>query len=39
MPELTISESLYRKLEDQTEGSMEDTLWELMYQSYRDLEH
>ncbi|AEH36849.1 hypothetical protein Halxa_2224 [Halopiger xanaduensis SH-6] len=35
MPEVTVSERLYEKLEEQTDESVEDVLWELMYQSER----
>lgn len=36
MPEVTVSESLYEKLTEQTDGSIEDTVWELMYQARRE---
>ena len=36
MPEVTISERLYAKLEEQCDDSVEDALWDLMYQSHRD---
>ncbi|WP_394352354.1 phosphohydrolase [Natronolimnobius sp. AArcel1] len=35
MPEVTVSEQLYAKLEEQTDESIEDALWELMYQTQR----
>lgn len=31
MPEITVSESLYRKLESTAEDDIEDALWEMTY--------
>ncbi|WP_345780919.1 phosphohydrolase [Halosolutus gelatinilyticus] len=39
MPEVTVSESLYKKLEEQTEESIEDAVWELMYQARRETQY
>lgn len=36
MPEVTISENLYAKLEEQTDDAVEDALWELLYQARRE---
>ncbi|WP_394341816.1 phosphohydrolase [Natrarchaeobius halalkaliphilus] len=36
MPEVTISDRLYEKLEEQSDDAVEDALWELMYHSHRD---
>lgn len=36
MPEdITVSERLYEKLEEQADESVEDALWDLMHQSQR----
>ncbi len=35
MPDVTVSDNLYAKLEEQTDESIEETLWELMYQTQR----
>ncbi len=36
MPEVTISERLYEKLDEQCNDTVEDALWDLMYQSHRE---
>lgn len=36
MPEVTVSESLYQKLDAQTDETFEDTVWELMYKARRE---
>ncbi len=36
MPEVTVSDSLYQKLTEQTDESIEDAVWELMYQARRE---
>ena len=36
MPEVTVSESLYEKLEAEANDSIEDAVWELMYQARRE---
>lgn len=36
MPEITVSESLYRKLEDATDGrDTEDAMWEMVHKFER----
>ncbi|RKD94907.1 phosphohydrolase [Halopiger aswanensis] len=36
MPEVTISDNLYSKLEEQCDDAIEDAVWELLYQSRRE---
>ncbi len=36
MPEVTVSDSLYQKLTEQTDDPIEDVVWELMYQARRE---
>ena len=35
MPEITVSDRLYEKLEEQTEEEIEDALWDMMHQTQR----
>lgn len=36
MPEVTVSDSLYEKLEAEADESIEDAVWELMYKARRE---
>lgn len=36
MPEVTISDTLYAKLEAECDDAIEDVVWELLYQSRRE---
>lgn len=39
MPEVNVSESLYKKLEEENPESIEDAVWELMYQARRESQY
>ncbi|WP_459809911.1 phosphohydrolase [Halopiger thermotolerans] len=36
MPEVTISDNLYAKLEEQSDDAIEDAVWELLYKARRE---